>query len=176
METDFKNDDIYEVLVSRTDADIISRPFFKNAHCDFGWNLGPSFWHRNKTLKDAMETSWISPPKKFKAIFQWQSHVIHVLGLWRCYHDHLPVTVSGDYSNELRQLREEIQKEHSGKLQRGKWLLRDLDTAHSSQVAAHAASDTGFRILPHPASSPDLILSVFYLFPILKAELRGKNF
>ena len=51
---------------------------------------------------------------------------------------------------ELRKLREEIKWKRRGKLTRGVWLLQDNAPAHTSQVAVNAASDCGFRILPHP--------------------------
>ena len=42
-------------------------------------------------------------------------------------------------------------------------------------MAVAAATDCGFEILPHPAYSPDLALSNFYLFSKLKSAIRGKQ-
>lgn len=86
-------------------------------------------------------------------------------------------TINGEYyASELRQLREQIKKKRRGKLSRGVWLLQDNAPAHTSQVAIAAASECGFRILPHPPYSPDLAPSDFFLFPRLKMDLRGRKF
>ena len=39
-----------------------------------------------------------------------------------------------------------------------------------------AATECGFEVLPHPPYSPDMAPSDFYLFPKLKANLRGTQF
>ena len=84
-------------------------------------------------------------------------------------------TINGEYyANELRNLREAIKNKRRGKLRRGVWLLQDNAPAHTAHTSVQAATSCGFRILPHPAYSPDLAPSDFYLFPNLKTELRGK--
>ena len=86
-------------------------------------------------------------------------------------------TINGEYyANELRNLREAIKNKRRGKLRRGVWLLQDNAPVHTAQTSVQAATSCGFRILPHPAYSPDLAPSDFYLFPNLKTELRGKKF
>lgn len=86
-------------------------------------------------------------------------------------------TINGQYyADELRQLREKIKEKRRGKLRRGVWLLQDNAPVHTSQVAVSVAQQCGFKILPHPAYSPDLAPSDFYLFPQLKAQLRGRKF
>ena len=121
------------------------------------------------------------PPKKFKtmpssgkvmASVFWDSVGVIMI-------DYLEKgsTINGAYyADELRRLREEIKKKRHGKFRRGVWLLQDNAPAHISHVAIAAATDCGFRILPHPPYSPDLAPSDFYLFPQLKSELRGKHF
>ena len=37
------------------------------------------------------------------------------------------------------------------------------------------ATECGFKILPHPPYCPDMAPSNFYLFPELKAHIRGKQ-
>ncbi len=61
-------------------------------------------------------------------------------------------------------------------LSRGVWLLHDNAPAHTANVAQAAPHATGFEQLPHPAYSPDLATSVYYLFRHLKAHLRGRRF
>ena len=45
-----------------------------------------------------------------------------------------------------------------------------------SQVAMAAATECGFKVLPHPPYSPDLAPSDICLFPKLKTNLRCRNF
>ncbi|XP_071094896.1 histone-lysine N-methyltransferase SETMAR-like [Haliotis cracherodii] len=52
----------------------------------------------------------------------------------------------------------------------------DNAPVHTAQVAVSAAHECGFKILPHPAYSPDLAPSDFFLFPQLKSVLRGRRF
>ena len=39
-----------------------------------------------------------------------------------------------------------------------------------------AATECGFKILPHPTYSPDMTPSEFYLFTKLKSHLRGTQY
>lgn len=63
-----------------------------------------------------------------------------------------------------------------GMLSKGVLLLHDNAPAHSSVLACQAARECGYEILPHPAYSPDLAPSDFFLFPQLKSTLRGRRF
>ena len=67
-------------------------------------------------------------------------------------------------------------KKRRGKLNRGVLLFQDTAPAHTSQVAMTAATECGFKVLPHPPYSPDMGPSDFYLFPKLKSNLRGTQF
>lgn len=80
------------------------------------------------------------------------------------------------YSEELKQLREELKRKHRGKLSKGVLLLQDNAPPHTAQLSVTTASQSGFELLHHPAYSPDLAPSDFYLFPLLKESLRGKKF
>ena len=55
-------------------------------------------------------------------------------------------------------------------------LLLAKAPAHMSQGAMTAATEYGFKILPHPPYSPDMAPSDFYLFPKLKSHLRGTQY
>ena len=72
-------------------------------------------------------------------------------------------TINGTYN--ANKLRQEIARKRQGKLTRSVLLLQDNDPAHSSQVAMTAATECGFKILPHPPYSTDMAPSDFYLFP-----------
>jgi len=49
-------------------------------------------------------------------------------------------------------------------------------TAHTASVGMSAAVDCGYILLLHPPYLPDRAPSDFYLFPMLKDHLRGKQF
>ena len=86
-------------------------------------------------------------------------------------------TINGAYNAaELRRLCEGIARKRRGKLTRGVLLLQDNAPAHKSQVAMTAATECGFKVLPHPPYSPGMAPSDFYLFPKLKSNLHGAQF
>ena len=80
------------------------------------------------------------------------------------------------YANNLVRLRECIKKKRRGKLRKGILLLHDNGPAQRAPVAQNSAQKCGFEILDHPAYSPDLAPSDFYLFPSMKKELKGQDF
>ena len=80
------------------------------------------------------------------------------------------------YANELRKLREALKSKRRGKLRRGVLLLHDNAPAHTAGVATSVAAECGYELLPHPPYSPDLAPSDFYLFPLLKEHLRGRQY
>lgn len=86
-------------------------------------------------------------------------------------------TVTGEYyATLLKKLREQIKEKRRGKLQRGVLLLQDNAPVHTCGVAKLAAADSGYELVPHPAYSPDLAPSDFYLFKFLKSYLKGTVF
>jgi len=54
------------------------------------------------------------------------------------------------YADELHKLHEELKSKHRGKLQHGVILLHDNAPAYTSAVAASAAAECGYELLPHP--------------------------
>ena len=77
--------------------------------------------------------------------------------------DYLEVrTINGTYySEELRQLRQEIVKKRREKLTRSVLLLQDNAPAHTSQAAMAAATNCSFEVLPYPLYSQELATSDF---------------
>jgi len=61
-------------------------------------------------------------------------------------------------------------------LSRGVIILQDNARPHTSNVAMAAIRECGFELIPHPAYSPDLAPSDYYLFGSLKNFLRGQIF
>lgn len=86
-------------------------------------------------------------------------------------------TINGEYYADLLvSLRENIKQKRRGLLAKGVILLQDNAPSHRAQIAVATAHNCGYEILDHPAYSPDLAPSDFYLFPKLKSELKGKSF
>ena len=53
---------------------------------------------------------------------------------------------------------------------------QDNAAAHTCTVSMAKVHELGFKFLPHPPYSPDLVPSDLFLFPILKVWLGGKRF
>jgi len=123
-----------------------------------------------------------SPPPKKAKCFQSAGKVMLTV-FWDergvILTDYLPrgQTITGKYySSLLTRLREKIKAKRRGMIGKGVLLLQDNAPAHNSVVAQQTARACGFQILPHPAYSPDLAPSDFFLFPALKSDLRGRHF
>ena len=128
---------------------------------------------------------WVGPgsprPKKFKtqpsagkvmATVFWDAKGVIML-------DVLPKrsTITGVYyANLLDQLRTAIREKRRGKLSKGVLLQQDNARVHTCKVAMDAVERNGYELIPHPAYSPDLALSDFFLFSNLKKDIRGLYF
>ena len=53
---------------------------------------------------------------------------------------------------------------------------REYATVHTCKVAMDAVERNGYELITHPAYSPDLAPSDFFLFPNLKKDIRGLHF
>ena len=80
------------------------------------------------------------------------------------------------YANLLDQLRTAIREKRRGKLSKGVLLQQDNGRVHICKVAMDAVEQNRYELIPHPAYSPDLAPSDFFLFPNLKKDIRGINF
>ena len=80
------------------------------------------------------------------------------------------------YANLLDQLRTAIHEKRRGKLPKGVLMQQDNARVHTCEVAMDAAERNGYELIPHPAYSPDLAPSDFFLFPNLKKDIRGLHF
>ena len=123
---------------------------------------------------------WVGPwsprPKKFKtqpsagkvmATVFWDAKGIIML-------DFLPKrsTITGVYcANLLDQLRTAICEKRRGKLSKGVLLQQDNARVHTCKVAVDAVERNQYELIPHPAYSPDLAPSYFFLFPNLKKDI-----
>ena len=80
------------------------------------------------------------------------------------------------YANLLDQLRTGIREKRRGKLSKGVLLQQDNTRVHTCKVAMDAVERNRYELIPHPAYSPDLAPSDFFLFPNLKKDIRGLHF
>ena len=80
------------------------------------------------------------------------------------------------YANLLDQLRTAIHEKRQGKLSKGVLLQQDNTRVHACYVAIDAEEQNRYELIPHPAYSPDLVSSDFFLFPNLKKDIRGCHF
>ena len=56
---------------------------------------------------------------------------------------------------------------------KGVLLQQDNARVHTCNDATDAVEQNGYELIPHPAYSPDLAPSDFFLFPNLKKDIRG---
>jgi len=93
--------------------------------------------------------------------------------------DYLPpkTTMNGHYyASLLLKLRDAVKEKRRRMLTRGVWLLQDNAPMHKSMIAQEAVRDCGFVQLDHPAYSPDLAPSDYFLFHNLKSHLRDVRY
>jgi histone-lysine N-methyltransferase SETMAR len=83
---------------------------------------------------------------------------------------------SNYYINVLEKLRDAIKTTRRGKLSKKILLHHDNAKPHTSVTTAAATRRLGFEVLPHPAYSPDLAPSDYWLFGPMKNALRGKRY
>ena len=63
-----------------------------------------------------------------------------------------------------------------GKLSKGVLLQQDNARVHTCKVAMDVVERNKYKLIPHPAYSPDLAPSDFFLFPNLKKDIHGLHF
>ena len=73
-----------------------------------------------------------------------------------------------DYSEELKQLREELKRKRRGKLSRGVLLLQDNAPPHTAQLSVTTASQCGFELLLLHSKKLRKVFGPQYLLVIAK--------
>ena len=119
---------------------------------------------------------WVGPgsprPKKFKtqpsagkvmATVFWDAKSVIML-------DPRGTITGVYYANLLDQLRTAICEKRRGILSKGVLLQQDNVRVHTCKVAMDAVEQNRYELIPHPAYSPDLAPSDFFLFPNLKKD------
>ena len=141
--------------------------------------------HYHEPENQAQSRQWVGPGSpnakevqdapsagKVMATVFWDAKGIIML-------DFLPKrsTITGVYyANLLDQLRTAIWEKHRGKLSKGVLLQQDNTRVHTCKVAKDAVERNVYELIPHPAYSPDLAPSNFFLFPNLIKDIRGRHF
>ena len=69
-----------------------------------------------------------------------------------------------------------IREKHRGKLFKGILLQQVNARVHTCKIAMDAVERNGYELIPHPAYSPDLAPSDYFLFPNLKKDIHGRHF
>ncbi|UYV77869.1 hypothetical protein LAZ67_15002625 [Cordylochernes scorpioides] len=81
------------------------------------------------------------------------------------------------YLSILHRLREAIRKKWPEKWTNGDWILHhDNARPHTAHLVTSFLAKNGTEILPQPPYSPDITPNDFFLFPKLKAVLKGRHF
>ena len=117
-----------------------------------------------------MGRAWVPEVKEVQvATICWQGDGHSILGRKRHYYVGLFThEVYNNWSvltNLLDQLRTAIREKRRGKLFKGVLLQQDNARVHTCKFAMDAVERNGYELIPHPAYSPDLAPSDFFLFP-----------
>lgn len=78
------------------------------------------------------------------------------------------------YVSVLRKVRHAVGRKRLDN--RDQWLLHDGSPHTTAKETTQFLEDQGIQRLPYPPYSPDLAPSDFWLFPLLKKQLRGQRF
>ncbi|UYV80279.1 hypothetical protein LAZ67_18002278 [Cordylochernes scorpioides] len=96
------------------------------------------------------------------------------------HHEYLPAgqtVIKEMYLGILRRLREAIRKKRPEKWTNGDWILHhDNARPHTAHLVTSILAKNGTEILPQPPYSSDIAPNDFFLFPKLKAVLKGRHF
>ena len=125
-----------------------------------------------------MSRAWVSEAKEVQdATICWQGDGHSISGRKMRYYVGLFTQEKyNNYANLLDQLRTAIREKRRGKLSKGVLLQQDNARVPICKVAMGAVERNGYELIPHPAYSPDLAPSDFFLFPNLKKDIRGLHF
>jgi len=87
-------------------------------------------------------------------------------------------TVNQVYCLEvLKRLREKARQKRPELFASNSWILHhDNSPAHTALSVKEFLATKQITVLEHPANSPDLVPSDFFLFPKIKEILKGRHF
>ena len=132
----------------------------------------------SQRIKLRVGRAWVPEAKEVQdATICWQGDGHSILGPKRRYY--VGLFTQEKYNNWsvlcklVRPLRTAIREKRRGKLSKGVLLQQDNARVHTCKVAMGAVERNGYELIPHPAYSPELAPSGFFLFPNLKKDIRG---
>lgn len=136
-----------------------------------------------ETKRQSQQWRHTSSPssKKFKTTISAKKIMASVF--WDCQGiiliEYLPqgeTINSARYCETLKKLRRAIQNKRRGMLTKGVCLLHDNARPHTANATKELLASFKWDVLNHPAHSPDLAPSDYYLFTSLKLHMGGKRF
>jgi histone-lysine N-methyltransferase SETMAR len=87
------------------------------------------------------------------------------------------VTITAKYFIALLdKLKQQLVSKRRGKLSKGILFLPDNAALHKATITYQKLADLHFEVLKHPAYSPDLAPSDYYVFHNLKKHFKGGKF
>ena len=128
-----------------------------------------------------MGRPWVLEAKEVQdATICWQGDGHSILGRKRRFYAELFTQEKYNNWSVLCKLARQAENRHPwkrlGKPSKGVLLQQDNTRVHTCKVAIDAVERNGYVLIPHPAYSPDLAPSDFFLFPNLKKDIRGRHF
>ena len=134
------------------------------------------YYEPENKAQSSVGRAWVPEAKEVQdPTICWQGDGHSRLGRKRCYYVGF-FTQEKYYANLLDQLRTTIREKRQGKLSKSVLLQQDNGRVHTCKIAMDAFERNGYELIPHPAYSPDLAPSDFFLFPNLKKDIRGLHF
>ena len=133
------------------------------------------YYEPENKAQSSVGRAWVPEAKEVQ---DWQGDGHSILGRKMRYYVGVfftkRSTINGVYyANLLDLLRTTIGEKRRGKLFKGVLLQQDNTGVHTCKVAMDAVERNGYELIPHPAYSPDLAPSDFFLFPNLKKDIHG---
>ena len=128
-------------------------------------------------LRSSVGRAWVPEAKEVQdTTICWQGDGHSILGCKRRYY--VGLFTQEKYNNwsvlcKLVRPAENRHEKRRGKLSKGVLLHQDKARVHTCKVAVER---NRYELIPHPAYSPDLAPSNFFLFPNLKKDIRGLHF
>ena len=139
------------------------------------------YYEPENMAQSSVGRAWVPEAKEVQdATICWQGNGHSILGRKRRYY--VGLFTQEKYNNWsvlcklVRPVRTAIREKRRGKLSKGVLLQQDNARVHTSKVAMDSVERNGYELIPHPAYSPDLAPSDFFLFPNLKKDIRGLHF
>jgi histone-lysine N-methyltransferase SETMAR len=140
-------------------------------HYDPEMKVQSKQWKRKSSPAPVKGKRTFSAGKVMATVFWDHEGIVHI--------EFMPKgsTINGaSYANTLCNLKEAILQKRPKLRNKKIGLLHDNAPVHTSHLARAALHECKFEELFHPAYSPDLAPSDFYLFQNLKKDLKGKRY